>query len=407
MIESRRTSIPRYSAVLPLLLIALLTVQISTNIRLEAEESAGRLSDRAAFYIILVVAALLIATRELALVRLRVVFACILFFLYLLALVLFTTDARLLPYIVPNYGIVSWMLLGMACHFSIAGIAEKLAGVPSNSLWRHVQWVPALTLAWLVFGLRGYSATPGRILSYQFPAVNLIVLLLFGLLALDHWQVARGEPSKFLSSVPALAFLILGTMLTYYISLMNSTGIVVVWGLLALVLVWRFGFKEGWSTCLAFLGGLFVATELLRGSGLVEEYFSETRFGQLRSGSVLEFSSLTTRADLLRLFSPQFDVSPIFGHMEAEVVAGFSRGDYVHSLLLSALTHTGIVGTTILLSAVCFAAGFDIRSERRFFPLLLFALMAGYAIAFAFFTWIPFWFMLGYMAVRTRRIGGA
>ncbi|MBL0419570.1 hypothetical protein JI739_04325 [Ramlibacter sp. AW1] len=392
---------------IPLSLIALaivwlIAVQIGTNIRIDAGESVGTLLDRAPFYVSIAVGVLLLAHQPAAMIRWKVLIASTLFFLHLFAVLMLTSDVPLRSFLIPNYGIVSWMLLGMASHVAVLTLERRIESDGPRSMWPLVIWLPTLSLAFLIWGLRAFTDNPGRVDSYQFPAANLIVLLLLGLLALDRWSRAwearRGRRS---SALPALTFLALGTASSYFVSRMDSTAIVAVWSGLALVLIWRFGISQGWTATFLF-AAVGIATALMfPAADLLQTFFAETRFDQLRSGSsILELSSLTSRLDILPSFAEQFSVSPWFGHMQAELVSGAGVGNWVHSLPLAALTHTGLVGATLLFAASFFACEPGRRSKGELFPVLMFGLVLLMASAIAFFTWVPFWFMLGYLAIR-------
>ena len=60
-----------------------------------------------------------------------------------------------------------------------------------------------------------------------------------------------------------------------------------------------------------------------------------------------------------------------------------------------------LIGAALLLASILLAAGVGRRSFHGAFPLLLFAVILVCASAFAFFTWIPLWFMIGYLTIRT------
>lgn len=383
-------------------LIGLIALQIVTNIRIAAEESAEQLSDRAPFFGALALLAILVIWQPLAIVRWKTVLASGLFFVHVMAVLVLTTEVPLRSFVLPNYGIVSWMLLGVASNGAILTIERRIRRADARSYWQLASWLPTLALASLLWAIWEFALNPRRIYSYQFPAANFIVLLLFGLLALDRWTAAGGTRNGLASSVPALAFLALGTVLTYVISRMNSTGIVAVWSALALALVWRFAIAGGWKATSLFVAGMIAVAQLVPGSPFVADFFAETRFREVQEGaSILAIDSLATRLDLLPSFERQFSVSPWFGHMEAEVAAGLGPGEYVHSMPLSALTHTGLVGATLLLASILLAGGVGRRSYHGLFPLLLFGIILVCASAFAFFTWIPLWFMIGHLTIRT------
>ena len=65
-----------------------------------------------------------------------------------------------------------------------------------------------------------------------------------------------------------------------------------------------------------------------------------TRLGGFGSGEV---SSVSSRLALLDNFALQFSYSPLFGNMNVDCLTT-GCGSYVHSLLATLLTHTGLLG---------------------------------------------------------------
>jgi O-antigen ligase len=114
-----------------------------------------------------------------------------------------------------------------------------------------------------------------------------------------------------------------------------------------------------------------------------------------------ELSSVTGRQSLISTFWNQFSVSPIFGHFEAELVSGIGYGWYLHSLPLSFLTHTGIIGFGLIVAILLILLHSRLQRlqiypwERR--QALLMLLILGLATFTTFMTWPVFWFMLGVM----------
>ena len=56
-----------------------------------------------------------------------------------------------------------------------------------------------------------------------------------------------------------------------------------------------------------------------------------TRLDGLKDGS-MSFSSISSRTEMMGLFPEQLNVSPIFGHFRAQVMAGHPIGAYAHSI---------------------------------------------------------------------------
>ena len=134
-------------------------------------------------------------------------------------------------------------------------------------------------------------------------------------------------------------------------------------------------------------------------------FLQTTRFREVfEVDTLLEFSSLSTRLDTLAHFPNQFSVSPIFGHFEAEVKAGPGRGYYMHSLPLSFLTHTGVVGTSLVVCIVGYSLTRRLRLSHRdhcdIMLVWLFAVIVGLGTISTFMTWSVFWFFLGLLVVR-------
>lgn len=119
-----------------------------------------------------------------------------------------------------------------------------------------------------------------------------------------------------------------------------------------------------------------------------------------------EYNPLDDRLTMLREnFSPQLSVNPIMGNMDADnIISG--KGTYVHSFILSMMTHIGIIGV-ILFLLYFFSAVFEYYKSLHYtknyksFYLKLFVflitififLMANIA---SFFSWNPIWFVLGF-----------
>ena len=64
------------------------------------------------------------------------------------------------------------------------------------------------------------------------------------------------------------------------------------------------------------------------------------------------FGPIKSRLNILLNFISQFSISRIFGGWHSEILSGFGQGNFIHSLLLSIITHTGIIGFIFLLKFV-------------------------------------------------------
>ena len=119
-----------------------------------------------------------------------------------------------------------------------------------------------------------------------------------------------------------------------------------------------------------------------------------------------EYNPLDDRLTMLREnFSPQLSVNPIMGNMDADnIISG--KGTYVHSFILSMMTHIGIVGV-ILFFLYFFSAVFEhykslhyAKNYKSFYLKLFVFLITIFIFLMAniasFFSWNPIWFVLGF-----------
>ena len=119
-----------------------------------------------------------------------------------------------------------------------------------------------------------------------------------------------------------------------------------------------------------------------------------------------EYNPLDERIKTLKdNLIPQFSVNPIIGNMESdEIISG--KGTYVHSFILSMMTHIGIIGVTLFLLYFFFAVFEYYKSlhyikDYRLFCLKLFVFLITIYIFLmsniaSFFSWNPIWFVLGF-----------
>jgi len=132
-----------------------------------------------------------------------------------------------------------------------------------------------------------------------------------------------------------------------------------------------------------------------------------TNFGQ--GGDVVP-TSVTGRIRLAENFMEQWAYAPILGNLKVDELTTGS-GSYAHSLPLSLLSHTGLLGFALF--AVFFGSllremrdsanappgrvddWFAHSKALNAYRILLLLLVTALASAAAFFTWMPFWFTVG------------
>jgi O-antigen ligase len=207
-------------------------------------------------------------------------------------------------------------------------------------------------------------------------------------------------------SIGVLLYILGGSGVVYSVALMGATSIVLIW--LAIVTLWALYINvvlgPVWRVLLILMvfgaAAWFVANVL-------DDFLLLTRFQAVETEGLF-ISSVTSRLDLLPTFNKQFAISPVFGHSYAEMLAGYERGDYVHSVPLSLLSHAGVVGFAFfalmfialiakqptLATSATSAIKQSEKMKRRVFTLVF---LIGCAVAF--FSWLPLWFMMGYLMV--------
>lgn len=302
---------------------------------------------------------------------------------------------------IPRYGYFVWMLVGLFAHLAISEIEVSSA---TRRRRMHIL-APGIAIASLVLVLRDYIIDPLRSDSYQFAAMNAAMLLLLATLALDRWRMSLASGSTPMS-IGVLLYILGGSGVVYSVALMGATSIVLIW--LAIVTLWALYINvvlgPVWRVLLILMvfgaAAWFVANVL-------DDFLLLTRFQAVETEGLF-ISSVTSRLDLLPTFNKQFAISPVFGHSYAEMLAGYERGDYVHSVPLSLLSHAGVVGFAFfalmfialiakqptLATSATSAIKQSEKMKRRVFTLVF---LIGCAVAF--FSWLPLWFMMGYLMV--------
>lgn len=379
--------------------IALIIMQIIININASAYELVVNLQGRLPTYIALIILPLFFVQKG-KLIRNKLLYANTVFLIYFLLQVERSEIGIVINQILPLYGIVTWYLLGISFGLSIQVIRKNIR-LLSKREKKVLAWFPVLCLISLLYLLSEYGDSPYRISSYQFPAMNAIVLMAISTLWFSSFIDLNGQYDNKITLIPINVFLVLGTILSIYIMFMNSTAIAAVWIMFILLILWHFGvIGKSVTSVFVYTCTIFLVAYFLLEYGLVDNISEQTRFKQLVDSSIFQLSSVATRLELLPLFESQFSVNPILGSMQAEIDAGYQEGSYIHSLILSSLTHTGVVGFAILLGAILTTifskdSGISYVCDKYVYILIFLC-----ASLFAFFTWIPFWFMSGYMTVN-------
>lgn len=161
--------------------------------------------------------------------------------------------------------------------------------------------------------------------------------------------------------------------------------------------------KFGKRVMLSIFISLFIFS-LLGGAFLFKSNIDLSKLRIFNYGEGGKIGHLDTRLTLLKNFYTQFYTSPFLGNMQADALTT-GDGTYVHNFFLSMLTHTGLLGTFIFILFVISAIKEYIHSNRvniydngiAVYKVLLFLGILAVAVVGTFITWIPIWFLIGFL----------
>ncbi len=140
--------------------------------------------------------------------------------------------------------------------------------------------------------------------------------------------------------------------------------------------------------------------------------FDKIRLTGFGSG---EISSVTSRIELLETkFVRQFSLNPVFGTIDAEVEAGYEKGEYVHSVAFYLLSHTGLVGFLLFLLGLkrlvkelmkphstqsrTLVNSIEVHVIANHFALLVLLSVLFWGILSSSILWGVMWFVFGFLA---------
>lgn len=333
--------------------------------------------------------------------RVNAIFIFIVFIGLLAINVEFNSQESYKSIIFSRFGVLTWLLMGIWVSLSLSNISNLIGSgqrglkILLSQLWIYLVSLPA---GWFVYEI---LLTTPKGAYYQAVATSGILIICSSVLALFamHKNSEKKTP-KLLGYI----YLVLSSFLVYAIALLQSTGIIAFWLIAMPIIVFSLKSQSRykWHIPLGIITIAIIA--MISTKYMANDLVEKTRFTYATYG-IVSVSSVKNRLDLLPEFLPQFYVAPVFGDYEAEVVAGYLKGEYVHSLPLSLLTHTGVFGfglfvlgwLTLYLSEIKQNHGSDVWLILRF---RLFIAITVLATFYAFFTWQVIWFFIGMMCVK-------
>jgi hypothetical protein len=317
-----------------------------------------------------------------------------LFLIHLFAILL-SSGLPVVPPFISRHGLVCWIVVGGMARIAVEELVRFARATPTPLLAFALGTLAALTPLIPALSLNQYALEVRSIIGYQSIAGLAITLILTCLILLQgllqNEQLARNRP---IAALLMGSFFLSSLLLTYYVALTQSTAIVAVW--LAATAAWLFpNMRLSSITSTVILLGSIALIWYLTADFIVGDLKTKTRFRQVLEGEWV-ISSIQHRFQLLSVFWEQWMVSPIFGDYKSDSKT-FGKGLYVHSLPLSLLTHTGLIGFSLF--GICL---FDLFRGRKFtlrnppLDLACFIISLLFASVATFFTWSPLWFFIGY-----------
>lgn len=324
----------------------------------------------------------------------------ILLLTYLTGVHLFTAHSdSLISFMISRYGLLMWFVLGLGFSAVLGVLHERKDRSTTKPAIFMVMSVIALYA--LLFAVR-IIQSPVDTSSYQAVASSAtVILIMFTCIFSVVWD-------RRLPMILVFVFISFTSILVAAVVLLQSTGMFLIWLGITISLIGQKIRDSRRHDKFAMVIVLSILLCIFFESAIFDIIKTSTRFAVFfeRGGG---FTPLTSRLEILGTFFQQFEVSPIFGHFKAHIVAGFDEGVYIHSLPLSFLTHAGLVGTSLVFVILFnllygrnpWRSGLE-PSEHRLVFLMLTVL--GLGSISSFLTWSVFWFMLGVLCRRPAKI---
>lgn len=312
------------------------------------------------------------------------------------------SNRGVLAAMVSRHSVGAWLILGMGAALSSHAIRHYVQTSNARRFLFLARVSASLFFLSLLPVLIGYVANSEVTLNYQSAAASSIIYLCLGLILLMNLN-SPFDHSASKRAWPVYLYLGAGSYIVFAVIMMQSTGILAFWLLAAPVAFVTIAPRKGLAVKIFGAMACVLLAWLVLSNYLLDEVLENTRFSALQDG-IMSVSSVSNRLNLLAGFWSQFEIAPLMGDMAAEMLAGYQEGDYMHSLPLSLLTHMGIVGTMTFACLVAFIAVHYRRNAGRNLGINLIAFrlwvcVLCLATLYAFFTWIPIWFLMGYLCV--------
>lgn len=395
----------RWKLLLSLALFTVLGFQLLRSIRIDAYELSGGRVDIFGYWFCLI-ASLVLVLNYVQSRRLHfpAIVLTLLFLGYATVVIIFTDqDKSIISFLVSRYGLLMWLFIGLGFGVMLR-IFESSRNSGSDRAIKKIFLMIILAQSALIasFSL-SYIASPVFVSteSYQSVATSASILLVIEIISIEALWGAKKPP------LLIIGYLVVGTLFVGAIVLMQSTLIIAVWGGLIVLYLWNELLNSRWIVKFLIMSFAAVGVMYIAGTETFERIAINTRFNVF-FGSDGEFSSIASRQSILETFWNQFTVSPVFGHYRAEVISGVGHGEFVHSLPLSFLTHTGLVGGALISTSFYLVIRNKIITKKdnmmdtHIARLMIIVVLIG--TISTFLTWALFWFLLGVLCQHPIRV---
>lgn len=382
---------------------ALMGFQLLRSIRIDAYELSQSRIDLLGYWLAFLIS-LLLGLRLLVRGRMMLLplFFIITLIIYITLIIALTAPSQSIKsFLLSRHGVFIWFVLGIG----FTTVVEILAMARRSGRVGHA--VKGMIVILGILGLQAFSLAreiftePISTLSYQQVSSSATIFLLIAAgVVVTLWD-------QRIPILVSLAYIGIGTVLVIAVALTQSASIVAVW-IGILVVFFGQAFRESRLTGkVALLVLLFLGAGYATRTEVYQSFITKTRFAVFFTSDG-EFTPLTSRVSLLSTFPEQFAVSPIFGNFEAEIMAGVGEGYYMHSVPLSFLTHTGLVGTALFFSILFLLIRKRAIVRRALDPSDLHMgrmmwIILGVGTVSAFLSWPALWFMMGALCKRLTR----
>ena len=300
-------------------------------------------------------------------------------------------------------GILNWLFLGIGL-FYILSILKKLINLKHYFKFKNFlkYYFLSLFIIYLIYSFIYLFTFEDSNALYQRMSINVYLSFLIILPILKTIYIKK----DFFK--PLLLLLSMILIITYLNLFSRSTATIVYWisiSLFSNVPINIFYFKNSVKLLFGSFISLFVFLNVLKILQLNQISINgstQERISALIERDIDSFSPLMSRVEILKYFPRQFNLSPLFGIWSPERIAGPGEGFYMHSMILSVITHTGILGTALFLFFILqifypriYYLKKDLNNINSIMILQFFGVFMIANISY-FFNFPPFWFLIGF-----------